>query len=61
MDRTAVARVVMQDADNPVVQGLMSLLLKYGDHEGLCMVYINGTCLCGWEELKKDLEGAVSD
>lgn len=39
-----------------VAERLVELLLKYGSHENRCMVYINGTCYCGWGELKAKLE-----
>lgn len=54
-----VAEIAMQDADNPVVQGLMSLLLKYGRHTIECWSVVGTECDCGWDELKRDLQGAV--
>lgn len=56
-DSQGIQRVVAEKiAVEMVAERLMELLLKYGSHEQGCMVYINGTCYCGWEELKAKME-----
>lgn len=59
-NRQEVARIAMQDADNPVIQGQWSLLLKYGRHLETCWSRVsNQPCDCGWDEMKRDLEVIV--